>query len=99
MIMNEVTPEHIRAACERIAGKVERTPTVLSQNLSERFGVPVTRSFRIDVRSNEPPAVAAIDPKSLECVEGNHVVDLATVVTDPDADPLTVTWKVDGSRH
>ncbi|TGR36490.1 hydroxyectoine utilization dehydratase EutB, partial [Mesorhizobium sp. M8A.F.Ca.ET.198.01.1.1] len=41
MIEMLVTLQHIRAARERIAGKVERTPCVLSQSLSERAGHPV----------------------------------------------------------
>ena len=39
--MATVTLSHIRAARERIAGKVERTLTVLSTSLSEGLGVPV----------------------------------------------------------
>ncbi|RUX04885.1 pyridoxal-phosphate dependent enzyme, partial [Mesorhizobium sp. M8A.F.Ca.ET.059.01.1.1] len=39
--MATVTLGDIRAARERIAGKVERTSIVLSASLSERLGVPV----------------------------------------------------------
>ncbi|MFD1981562.1 hydroxyectoine utilization dehydratase EutB [Mesorhizobium newzealandense] len=83
MIMNEVTPEHIRAACERIAGKVERTPTVLSQNLSERFGVPVhlklehrqtTGSFKLRGASNAVASLSAADKAHgvVAASTGNH---------------------------
>ena len=41
MIDMAVTLQHIRAARERIAGKVERTPSVLSQSLSDLAGHPV----------------------------------------------------------
>ncbi|MEO9336179.1 hydroxyectoine utilization dehydratase EutB [Mesorhizobium sp. SB112] len=39
--MHQVTLKHIEAARSRIAGKIERTPTIISHSLSERFGVPV----------------------------------------------------------
>ena len=61
MIMRQVTLEHIRAARERIAGKVERTPTVLSSSLSEQLGAQVhlklehrqtTGSFKLRGASN-----------------------------------------------
>lgn len=39
--MASVTLQDIHAAWERIAGKVERTPTSLSTSLSERLGMPV----------------------------------------------------------
>ncbi|QKC86642.1 hydroxyectoine utilization dehydratase EutB [Mesorhizobium sp. NZP2077] len=59
--MATVTLGDIRAARERIAGKVERTPTVLSSSLSERLAVPVhlklehrqtTGSFKLRGASN-----------------------------------------------
>ncbi|TPL91543.1 hydroxyectoine utilization dehydratase EutB [Mesorhizobium sp. B2-3-12] len=65
--MATVTLGDIRAARERIAGKVERTSTVLSVSLSERLGVPVhlklehrqtTGSFKLRGASN---AVASLD--------------------------------------
>ncbi|MBZ9995145.1 hydroxyectoine utilization dehydratase EutB [Mesorhizobium sp. BH1-1-4] len=65
--MATVTFGDIRAARERIAGKVERTSTVLSASLSERLGVPVhlklehrqtTGSFKLRGASN---AVASLD--------------------------------------
>ena len=68
MIMTQVTLEHIRAARERIAGKVERTPTVLSQSLSERCGIPVhlklehrqiTGSFKLRGASNAIASLSA----------------------------------------
>ncbi|RUX32378.1 hydroxyectoine utilization dehydratase EutB [Mesorhizobium sp. M2A.F.Ca.ET.042.01.1.1] len=73
----------IRAARERIAGKVERTPVVLSQSLSERTGSPVhlklehhqtTGAFKLRGASN---AMAALSPdeKSRGVVAastGNH---------------------------
>ncbi|MFC3321188.1 hydroxyectoine utilization dehydratase EutB [Mesorhizobium cantuariense] len=59
--MTQVTLEHIRAARERIAGKVERTPTVMSPSLSEFLGAQVhlklehrqtTGSFKLRGASN-----------------------------------------------
>ncbi|RWH41953.1 MAG: hydroxyectoine utilization dehydratase EutB, partial [Mesorhizobium sp.] len=41
MTANDVTLSDIRAARERIAAKVERTPTVLSPSLSGHLGAPV----------------------------------------------------------
>ncbi|CAN7707860.1 hydroxyectoine utilization dehydratase EutB [Mesorhizobium sp. LjRoot246] len=68
MIMTQVALEHIRAARDRIAGKVERTPTVLSHSLSEQFGVPVhlklehrqtTGSFKLRGASNAVASLSA----------------------------------------
>lgn len=83
MIMNEVTPEHIRAARERIAGKVELTSTVVSQNLSERFGVPVhlklehrqtTGSFKLRGAANAVASLSAADKARgvVAASTGNH---------------------------
>ncbi|MER8411503.1 MULTISPECIES: hydroxyectoine utilization dehydratase EutB [unclassified Mesorhizobium] len=73
----------IRTARERIAGKVERTPTVLSHSLSEQFGVPVhlklehrqtTGSFKLRGASN---AVASLNAEQkargvVAASTGNH---------------------------
>ncbi|BAV51381.1 threonine dehydratase [Mesorhizobium loti] len=68
MTMATVTLSDIRAARERIAGKVERTPTVLSQNLSEQLGIPVhlklehrqtTGSFKLRGASNAVASLSA----------------------------------------
>ncbi|WP_181170147.1 MULTISPECIES: hydroxyectoine utilization dehydratase EutB [unclassified Mesorhizobium] len=78
-----VTLLHIRAARERIAGKVERTPCVLSQSLSERTGSPVhlklehhqtTGAFKLRGASN---AIAALSAKErsrgvVAASTGNH---------------------------
>ncbi|UDL91962.1 hydroxyectoine utilization dehydratase EutB [Mesorhizobium sp. PAMC28654] len=45
MSIHSITLQHIRAARERIANKIERTPIVLSHSLSEQFGVPVYLKF------------------------------------------------------
>jgi threonine dehydratase len=83
MIMTQVTLEHIRAARERIAGKVERTPTVLSQSLSEQLGAQVhlklehrqtTGSFKLRGASNAVASLSA-DEKARGVVAastGNH---------------------------
>jgi threonine dehydratase len=83
MIMTQVTPQHIRAARERIAGKVERTPTVLSPSLSERLGAQVhlklehrqtTGSFKLRGASNAVASLSA-DQKARGVVAastGNH---------------------------
>jgi threonine dehydratase len=83
MIMTQVTLEHICVARERIAGKVERTPTVLSQSLSERLGAPVhlklehrqiTGSFKLRGASNAVASLSA-DEKARGVVAastGNH---------------------------
>lgn len=73
----------IEAARERIAGKVVRTPTVLSPSLSERAGVPVwlklehrqtTGSFKLRGASN---ALASLSPEEkkrgvVAASTGNH---------------------------
>ncbi|MCP9232700.1 hydroxyectoine utilization dehydratase EutB [Mesorhizobium sp. LMG 17147] len=41
MTTSRISPSDIRAARERIAGKVERTPTVTSRSLSQHLGEPV----------------------------------------------------------
>ncbi|MBZ9846978.1 hydroxyectoine utilization dehydratase EutB [Mesorhizobium sp. CA14] len=75
--------QHIRAARERIAGKIERTPTVLSQSLSDRAGRPVhlklehhqtTGAFKLRGASNAIAALSA-EEKSRGVVAastGNH---------------------------
>jgi threonine dehydratase len=83
MIMTQVTLEHIRAARERIAGKVERTPTVLSQSLSEGLGVPVhlklehrqtTGSFKLRGASNAVASLSAEEKARgvVAASTGNH---------------------------
>ncbi|OBQ77915.1 hydroxyectoine utilization dehydratase EutB [Mesorhizobium sp. WSM3873] len=83
MTKTEVTLQHIRAARERIAGKVEWTPTVLSQSLSDRAGHPVhlklehhqtTGAFKLRGASN---AIAALSPRErlrgvVAASTGNH---------------------------
>ncbi|RWN26605.1 MAG: hydroxyectoine utilization dehydratase EutB [Mesorhizobium sp.] len=73
----------IRIARDRIAGKVERTPTVLSHSLSEQFDVPVhlklehrqtTGSFKLRGASN---AVASLNAEQkargvVAASTGNH---------------------------
>ena len=75
--------EHIRAARERIAGKVERTPCVMSQSLSDHAGQPVhlklehhqaTGAFKLRGASNAIAALSA-EEKSRGVVAastGNH---------------------------
>ncbi|RVB69370.1 hydroxyectoine utilization dehydratase EutB [Mesorhizobium sp. M7A.F.Ca.CA.002.04.1.1] len=83
MIMTQVTLEHIRAAHERIAGKVERTPTVLSQSLSEGLGVPVhlkleqrqtTGSFKLRGASNAVASLSTAEKARgvVAASTGNH---------------------------
>ncbi|MDG4874009.1 hydroxyectoine utilization dehydratase EutB [Mesorhizobium sp. WSM4935] len=83
--MTEMTVElqHIRAARERIAGKVDRTPCVMSQSLSDRAGHPVhlklehhqtTGAFKLRGASNAIAALSA-DEKSrgvIAASTGNH---------------------------
>ncbi|TIO24584.1 MAG: hydroxyectoine utilization dehydratase EutB [Mesorhizobium sp.] len=83
MTKTEVTLQHIRVARERIAGKVEWTPTVLSQSLSDRVGHPVhlklehhqtTGAFKLRGASN---AIAALSPEErsrgvVAASTGNH---------------------------
>lgn len=78
-----VTLQHIRAARENIAGKVERTPAVQSQSLSDRAGHPVhlklehhqtTGAFKLRGASN---AIAALSPQErsrgvVAASTGNH---------------------------
>ncbi|SFN85375.1 threonine dehydratase [Mesorhizobium sp. NFR06] len=81
----------IRVASERIVGKVERTPTVLSQSLSDRVGHPVhlklehhqtTGAFKLRGASNAIAALRA-EEKSRGVVAastGNHGRALAHAV-------------------
>lgn len=83
MIEMTVELQHIRAARERIARKVDRTPCVLSQSLSERTGSPVhlklehhqtTGAFKLRGASN---AIAALSPQEksrgvVAASTGNH---------------------------
>ncbi|MDX8519950.1 hydroxyectoine utilization dehydratase EutB [Mesorhizobium dulcispinae] len=78
-----VTLQHIRAARENIAGKVERTPAVQSQSLSDRAGHPIhlklehhqtTGAFKLRGASN---AIAALSPQErsrgvVAASTGNH---------------------------
>ncbi|MGX9146824.1 hydroxyectoine utilization dehydratase EutB [Mesorhizobium sp. 128a] len=66
--MTTVTLSDIRAARERIAGKIERTPTVLSHRLSEQLSAPVhlklehrqtTGSFKLRGASNAVASLSA----------------------------------------
>ncbi|CAN7729998.1 hydroxyectoine utilization dehydratase EutB [Mesorhizobium amorphae] len=81
--MTEVTLQHIRAARDRIAGKVEETSTALSLSLSEHLGAPVylklehrqtTGSFKLRGASN---AIASLSPEEksrgvVAASTGNH---------------------------
>lgn len=81
--MTEVTLQHIRAARDRIAGKVEQTVTALSLGLSEHLGEPVylklehrqtTGSFKLRGASN---AIATLSPEEksrgvVAASTGNH---------------------------
>ncbi|MHA6685751.1 hydroxyectoine utilization dehydratase EutB [Mesorhizobium sp. A556] len=81
--MASVTLQDIEAARERIAGKVERTPTVLSASLSEQMGIPVhlklehrqtTGAFKLRGASN---AVASLSRQEkargvIAASTGNH---------------------------
>ncbi|AZO41703.1 hydroxyectoine utilization dehydratase EutB [Mesorhizobium sp. M7D.F.Ca.US.005.01.1.1] len=83
MIMTQITLEHIRAARERIAGKIERTPTVLSQSLSEQLGAQVhlklehrqtTGSFKLRGASNAVASLSAEEKAHgvVAASTGNH---------------------------
>ncbi|TIY02856.1 MAG: pyridoxal-phosphate dependent enzyme, partial [Mesorhizobium sp.] len=83
MTANDVTLSDIRAARERIAAKVERTPTVLSPSLSGHLGAPVylklehrqtTGSFKLRGASN---AIASLNAEEkargvVAASTGNH---------------------------
>ncbi|BCG93211.1 hydroxyectoine utilization dehydratase EutB [Mesorhizobium sp. 131-2-1] len=78
-----ITLSDIRAARERIAGKVERTPTLQSQSLSDRVGHPIhlklehhqtTGAFKLRGASN---AIASLSPEErsrgvVAASTGNH---------------------------
>jgi threonine dehydratase len=81
--MASVTLQDIEAAKKRIAGKVERTPTILSTSLSELLGVPVhlklehrqtTGAFKLRGASNAVALLSA-DEKAhgvIAASTGNH---------------------------
>ncbi|MCA0030082.1 hydroxyectoine utilization dehydratase EutB [Mesorhizobium sp. B263B2A] len=81
--MATVTLSDIRAARERIAGKVERTATVRSPGLSEQLGVPVhlklehrqiTGSFKLRGASNAIASLSAAEKARgvVAASTGNH---------------------------
>ncbi|TPN47377.1 hydroxyectoine utilization dehydratase EutB [Mesorhizobium sp. B1-1-9] len=81
--MATVTLSDIRAARERIAGKVERTATVRSPGLSEQLGVPVhlklehrqtTGSFKLRGASNAVASLSAAEKARgvVAASTGNH---------------------------
>ncbi|WP_027055966.1 hydroxyectoine utilization dehydratase EutB [Mesorhizobium erdmanii] len=81
--MVTVTLDDIRSARERIAGKVERTATVLSPSLSEQLGVPVhlklehrqtTGSFKLRGASNAVASLSAREKQRgvVAASTGNH---------------------------
>jgi threonine dehydratase len=78
-----VTLSDIQAARERIAGKIVRTPAVLSPSLSERLGVPVhlklehrqtTGSFKLRGASNAIASLSADERRRgvVAASTGNH---------------------------
>jgi threonine dehydratase len=78
-----VTLSDIQAARERIAGKIVRTPTMLSPGLSERLGVPVhlklehrqtTGSFKLRGASNAIASLSADERRRgvVAASTGNH---------------------------
>ncbi|RUW77544.1 hydroxyectoine utilization dehydratase EutB [Mesorhizobium sp. M4B.F.Ca.ET.143.01.1.1] len=83
MMTSAITLADIRAARERIAGKVERTPNVQSQSLTDRIGHPVhlklehhqtTGAFKLRGASN---AIASLSPEDktrgvVAASTGNH---------------------------
>lgn len=81
--MAQVAPNDIDAARERIAGKIDRTPTVISRSLSDRLDVPIhlklehrqiTGSFKLRGASNAVASLNA-DEKARGVVAastGNH---------------------------
>jgi threonine dehydratase len=75
--------QDIRTARDRIANKIERTPIVLSQSLSERLGIPVhlklehrqiTGSFKLRGASNAVAALSAEEKARgvVAASTGNH---------------------------
>lgn len=83
MTMATVSLGDIRTARDRIAGKVERTPAVLSPSLSERLGVPVhlkleqrqtTGSFKLRGASNAVASLSAEEKARgvVAASTGNH---------------------------
>jgi threonine dehydratase len=83
MAMATVTRQDIHAARERIAGKVERTSTVYSGNLSEQSGAPVylklehrqiTGSFKLRGASNAIASLSAQEKARgvVAASTGNH---------------------------
>jgi threonine dehydratase len=88
MTSGPVTLEEIRAARERIAGKIERTPTVPSPVLSERVGMPVylklehrqtTGSFKLRGASNAIASLSTEEKRRgvVAASTGNHGRGLA----------------------
>jgi threonine dehydratase len=81
--MASITLQDIEAAQDRIAGKVERTPTILSASLSEQLGVPVhvklehrqtTGAFKLRGASNAVASLSAEEKARgvVAASTGNH---------------------------
>jgi probable HAF family extracellular repeat protein len=68
----------------------------ISVSFQAQGGPVATRSFMIYVPPNETPTLGSMAARSIECLQGHHEVELASVVSDPEGFALNVTWKVDG---
>ncbi|HEV7282462.1 MAG TPA: HYR domain-containing protein [Pirellulaceae bacterium] len=59
-------------------------------------GNPGKVSFTLTVPPNNVPTASAMTATNVVCIDGSHLVTLASTVGDADGHPLTVVWKVDG---
>ncbi|HEV7281692.1 MAG TPA: S8 family serine peptidase [Pirellulaceae bacterium] len=64
----------------------------------DRFDATAEFSFSLtaSIDTNQAPTIAPIASQTIECVNGQHLVTVATTVDDGDDAFLTVTWTVDG---
>src|SRR5262249_17283351 len=54
-------------------------------------------STTVGVVCNQPPQISCPAPTSSECgAAGGNAQPISVAVGDPDGDPLTVTWTIDG---
>jgi hypothetical protein len=71
------------------------TTVVLQVTIVDGEGAVVTGTVNVQVtavQTNDPPTVSAIQVTPSSGVVAGDTVTLAVTATDPDGDPLTITW-------
>jgi hypothetical protein len=70
---------------------------VVPYAVTDNLGLQDTNSAQITVLQNFPPTLTCPGPQTVEATgPGGATATVATFVDDPDDDPLTVRWTIDG---